>query len=590
MGYRDYLEKIGYFILSDSAGEVKTIKTVPLKRPAMELGFSYYTNYVIQDLELTDPRINDLNLIFYDVYIGDGSETAYGGNYLQTLKWYVFLKELSLITDQEFYFVTSSEDDDQYQRIILLEQIRTLPRPSAKFINLFINEFITSKVAGNYLTTWKKIPLRPDTVWNGGNYDDYFVYQLEGSEYFEPVQEDFEYGSINAYDLFVNEFEFDFYAKVSLVADGQGGFRTKLDKIPITTTNEKNKNPLTPEVDLNNDLDAGDTSSVDAISIDWIKPIYGSSVAFSSRLNYLETSDNSLKIVPSSENNLITKFNFKYLLNDLNLDPFLSKIQSAEGYKNLKFSDPSNIYKDVIGLVEDYSINKLNKNINEINISISSYFKVPIFNWKTSSFLNLPTSLEYSSQKSYKKYDFVYFDPKKYNQYNGEVNKIDNFWFAKEDIETSNLNKFDVRKWTKVFNHDSKFPFNFKNKYDFYQLDYKNSFVQNVKYKENSNILKNFEFTIDNISNAQCRSILFFLEKKCGYRRFIYKFPFAFSGYMVFICTQWNHVFNYNDSNSITATFVRDPSINSSFFKFIDYDYYILNRIPSPYPELLNSL
>lgn len=322
-----------------------------------------------------------------------------------------------------------------------------------------------------------------------------------------------------------------------------------------------------------------------------IKPIYGSSVSFNSRLNYLQTADNSLKLLPSSENNLVTKFNFKYLINDYNLKLLLSIIENAEASRNLQFSDPSNMYKNVIGLVEDYSVNKLNNNISQFNISISSYFKAPIFNWKTSSLLNLANSLEYSSNKSYKKYEFVYFDPQKYDSlYSGEKNKIDNFWFAKEDIEPLNNQKFDTTKWTKTFNHDSKIPFDFQNKYDFYQMDNKNSFVQNIKYKENANALKKFEFKIENISDIQCKSILFFLEKKCGYRRFVYKFPFIFTGYRVFVCNEWNHTFKYYDCNDITATFVEDPSISSNFFKFIDVNYYDLNQVVNPYPMLLTSL
>jgi hypothetical protein len=63
-----------------------------------------------------------------------------------------------------------------------------------------------------------------------------------------------------------------------------------------------------------------------------------------------------------------------------------------------------------------------------------------------------------------------------------------------------------------------------------------------------------------------------------------------FSGYMAFICTEWNHVFKYHDCHDINATFVEDPTIYSNFFKFIDYDFYALNKIVNPYPQLLTSL
>ena len=37
--------------------------------------------------------------------------------------------------------------------------------------------------------------------------------------------------------------------------------------------------------------------------------------------------------------------------------------------------------------------------------------------------------------------------------------------------------------------------------------------------------LKKLPLKFDNIDDIECRSILFFLEKKCGYRRFIYEYP-----------------------------------------------------------------
>ena len=46
------------------------------------------------------------------------------------------------------------------------------------------------------------------------------------------------------------------------------------------------------------------------------KPVYSSSVNFSSRLNFLKTVDNSLKILPASENNLRIEFNLKFLLDN----------------------------------------------------------------------------------------------------------------------------------------------------------------------------------------------------------------------------------------------------------------------------------
>ena len=298
------------------------------------------------------------------------------------------------------------------------------------------------------------------------------------------------------------------------------------------------------------------------------KPIYGSSVEFISRLNFLETVDNSLKILPSSENNLTAKYNFIFLLNDSLLGNLLKTIEVAGGYRYLKFIDPSGIYKDIVGLVEDYSISKTTSSLNELRITVSSYIKSPIFTWRTSSFFNVTNLNTTIANRAYKKYEFIYAEPSFIKTSSGpdlydSGNKMDHFWFATQDF-TMDGSKYAQWKtfWTKNFIYETKMPFNLENKFDVHQLEYKNSFIQNIKHKDNSNSLKKFDVKFENIDDFTCKSILFFLEKKCGYRRFIYKFPIFLNTNKVFICTRWNHVFKYKDSNDISATFTEDPNPN----------------------------
>jgi len=303
------------------------------------------------------------------------------------------------------------------------------------------------------------------------------------------------------------------------------------------------------------------------------KPIYGSSVSFSSRLNFIQTIDNSLKILPASENNLNVRYNLLFMLNDVDSGNLLATIEVAGANRYLKFKDPSGLYKDVIGLVEDYDISKTSKNLTTFKITCSSYVKAPIFNWRTSSILDNTSANEtvYKVGKSYKKYDFIYtesydrfsqaankkIDPKVYLY---KFNKIDNFWFAKNDLVSTAL--FDETKWSQNFIFENQLPFNLQNKLDFYQVDYRNSFIQNIKHRENSNVLKDFNLKYDNIDDVQCRSMLFFLEKKCGYRRFVYEFPIFLKKNKVFICTEWSHIFKYKNCHEINVKFVEDPNPN----------------------------
>jgi phage-related protein len=292
------------------------------------------------------------------------------------------------------------------------------------------------------------------------------------------------------------------------------------------------------------------------------KPTYESSVNFKSRYNSIETVDNAIKILPSSENNLIATYNLRFFLDDEMSGNLLKTIEIAGGYKVIKFYDPSGLYKDFIGLAENYSINKNSSNLNEINIAVSAFFKSPLLNWKTSSFFNV-SDLDHSESKKYLKNQFVY------NNIGEGIfkNKIDHFWFAKEDNE----GYFDVDKWTRDFNYFPKFPFQVENKFDFHQLNYKNSFIQNIKHKDNSNTLKQYRMKFQSIDDNECLSILFFLEKKCGYRRFIYNFPIFFKSKKVFICPEWTHTFKYKNCHDIEVVFMEDPSPNI-FLNFFGYD------------------
>lgn len=312
------------------------------------------------------------------------------------------------------------------------------------------------------------------------------------------------------------------------------------------------------------------------------KPVYGSSVSFISRLNKIETIDNSLKVLPASENNLTAVFNLKFILNDADTGNLLKTIEVAQGTRYLKFKDPSNLYQDMVGLVEGFKINKIAQNLNEMDVAIECHIKTPMFNWRTSSFLKNITinNTNHNQASFYPKYSFVYkdvglTDPVSLRKLSA-MNKINNFWFAKEDINIGTPITSDV--WTKNFFYEAMLPFEVANTFDFFRIEYKNSFIQNVQSRENNNSLKDFNIKFESISDAQCRSMLFFLEKKCGYRKFIYEFPAFLKEQKVFICTQWSHVFKFKNSNDLTLKITEDPNpsilIDSSNPSI--YNYYVI--------------
>lgn len=306
------------------------------------------------------------------------------------------------------------------------------------------------------------------------------------------------------------------------------------------------------------------------------KPIYGSNVSFVSRLGAIQTINNSLKILPISENNISVKYNLRFLLTDNEAGNLLKTIETAGGYNFLKFKDPSNIYKEICGFVEDYSIRREAKNLNLFNVDLFSYSGSPILNWRTSSFLKDVSSSNtvFRNDVGYKKYSFVYYEHSGSDEYNKHVskNKIDNFWFAKNNLAPG---EFSTTNWTKNFIYEDVNPFELKNKLDFSQLAYKNSYIENSKTKTNANSLNDFTLDYENIDDDQCKSMLFFLEKKCGYRKFIYGYPVFLKKNKVFICTEWQHSFIYKNNNKISVKFTEDPNPNI----FIENDgnsYYII--------------
>ena len=206
-----------------------------------------------------------------------------------------------------------------------------------------------------------------------------------------------------------------------------------------------------------------------------------------------------------------------------------------------------------------------------------SYIKAPLLNWRTSSILNNTSSsiTLFNSANSYKRHEFVYIDPETIPlAKNFTGSKIDNFWFAKNNIAANT--SFSLENWTKNFFHDHKLPFTLSNELDFYKMDFKNSFIQTIKHKNNSNALKRVSLKFDNIDDIECKSILFFLEKKCGYRRFIYEYPIFLKESKVFICTKWTHTFKYENSHLIDMELIEEPNPNIFIDNVNGSDYYYI--------------
>lgn len=86
---------------------------------------------------------------------------------------------------------------------------------------------------------------------------------------------------------------------------------------------------------------------------------------------------------------------------------------------------------------------------------------------------------------------------------------------------------------------------------------FKYSFDKMLNVSKNQNRIDRLELLFSNRTDKEAYSLLHFLESHLGYKHFVYKHNLdAINKNKVFYCPQWNHVFNYKDSNTIKATFV----------------------------------
>lgn len=284
-------------------------------------------------------------------------------------------------------------------------------------------------------------------------------------------------------------------------------------------------------------------------------PNYGSSVSFNSVSNSYNTDDFYYELVPLSENSLRAEFNVQYSVNENNARILANFFESKSGFLAFEFNaDNSGIYKNVTGFCEQYSIQVNNNQNFTFNAKVNVDTAPNLFNWSGNNFTNL-TYQEWVPSNSYKKYDVVY------SGVNG--NKLNNFYYCSGDHTSSNANSPTGAStmWTQkfFFEPDETQQFNVGIKSD--STNFKNSFVQRLGGKKNTqNIAKfNTSYTYTNITDAQLKSMLHFLENKGGYRRFEHDIPSVYNRPKVYYSPKWDHTWIYANSNNLNVSLIEDP-------------------------------
>ena len=284
-------------------------------------------------------------------------------------------------------------------------------------------------------------------------------------------------------------------------------------------------------------------------------PNYGSSVSFNSVSNSYNTDDFYYELVPLSENSLRAEFNVQYSVNENNARILANFFESKSGFLAFEFNaDNSGIYKNLTGFCEQYSIQVNNNQNFTFNAKVNVDTAPNLFNWSGNNFINL-TYQEWVPSNSYKKYDVVY------SGVNG--NKLNNFYYCSGDHTSSNANSPTGAStmWTQkfFFEPDETQQFNVGIKSD--STNFKNSFVQRLGGKKNTQNIAKFDtsYTYTNITDAQLKSMLHFLENKGGYRRFEHDIPSVYNRPKVYYSPKWDHTWIYANSNNLNVSLIEDP-------------------------------
>ena len=312
---------------------------------------------------------------------------------------------------------------------------------------------------------------------------------------------------------------------------------------------------MSEDLYYNRDRNIAGVTAPDNLTGLQLTPSYGSTVSFKSKNNKYLTDDFYYELVPISVNNLTATFDVKYDLNTTNARKLVNFFEAQSGFKQFEFNaDNSGIYKNVSGFCDEYTVNFSNYNYDQVGAKIAVDGAATLFNWSGQNFTNLPFQ-GFQRSRAYKKYDVVYTGI--------SDNKLDNFYYCTADHVSYPWHSptgIDP-KWSQkfFFEPDEKQNFQVGIKSDI--LDFKYSFTQRLGGNAQTKNIAKFDLSYNfrDLSDAEAKAILHFLENKAGYRRFEHTIPSLYNRPKVYYCPEWTHTWKYANANDITVSFIEDP-------------------------------
>jgi phage-related protein len=302
------------------------------------------------------------------------------------------------------------------------------------------------------------------------------------------------------------------------------------------------------------DRTTGNISGVNALtSLDLVFPAFGSRVSMTARSNSYETQNGYYNSIPMSVNNLNAKFELRYDLPETTAQQLVRFLESKKGQDFIEFDDPSDFYKRLSGVCNNYAINHINKRHYEVAFSLDVNQASSILNWSGMSYVNA-TVKNWSAGQQFKKYDILY------SGVNQE--KLKNFYYCTQD-HTSASSAIDgptgsSARWSQNFFFEPDVGLQNDVKMRVETIEFKNSFIQNINSTKNTSLI-NLSYKFENIDDQKAKAIFHFLENKFGYRRFEHTPTSVYNRPKVYYAPTWSHSWNYHNSHTIEVNLIEDP-------------------------------
>jgi len=301
----------------------------------------------------------------------------------------------------------------------------------------------------------------------------------------------------------------------------------------------------------NRDVNISGVTSPSELADLSLTPSYGSSVSFSADSNAYVTDNFYFNSIPLSLNSLTAEFNLRYDVNETNARKLVTFFENQSGNKQLEFIPDTRTYKTLSGFCNNYAVNFVNNQHLEFGATISVDGAPTLLNWSGGNFANV-TFQGWTPSTSYKKYDVVFSGV---NQ-----NKLDNFFYCSGDHSSNATNSPTGASsaWSQKFFFEPDVGTSNSVGIKADVLNFNNSFKERLK---TSNNISTFDmsYSFSNISDHQLKSMIHFLERKGGYRRFEHQIPSVYNRPKVYYSPSWSHTWVAFNSNNLTVELVEDP-------------------------------